>query len=112
MNGPFEIHRDPTNSRVTVVFAAQCHQARTKMHEAELADLVEHFDAVACDLTGTDAIASEWLRWLARLTKRAQQTGKTLALVGMQESVRRTTDDIALRNDLVVVDRINEVWQL
>lgn len=112
MKGPFEIHPDPANNRVTVVFAAQCHQARTKKHETEMADLVERFDAVACDLTGTDAIASEWLRWLARLTKRAQRTGKTLALVGMRESVRKTTDDIALRNDLVVVNTVNEVWQL
>lgn len=112
MNGPFEIHPDLANNRAVVVFAPQCHHARTKVHEDQLADLVEHFDAVACDISASDAIASEWLRWLARLTTRALRTGKTLALVGMRDSVRQTTDELALRDGLVVVNSVKEVWEL
>jgi len=77
-----------------------------------LSDILERFEAVACDVSNTEALASDWLRWFERLTIRAARTGKTFAVVGMRPTVQKTTDDLALRDRLVVVDELQEVWEL
>jgi len=112
MNGPFEIREDPDNDRATIMFARQCHQARTRAHEESLSDVLEKCGAVACDVSNTEVLASDWLRWFERLTLRAARTGKTFAVVGMRPSVQKTTDDLALRDRLVAVGDLEEVWAL
>src|SRR5579863_430398 len=79
--GPFEIREDRERKLAVVTFAERCYQYRSKADEDKLAGLVERFDLVACDLTHTDAIASEWLRWMARMSLQANSAGKKLLLV-------------------------------
>lgn len=108
---PFRIEQ-LDGKRAVVQFAPICDHARTKEHEDNLSQLVERADIVAADLSGTTSISSDWLRWLGRLTIKAQQTGKVFAVIGMNETVRSTADVLALGDQLKLAGTIEEVWRL
>ncbi len=97
-------------SRVVVEFAPICDHFRTRSHEDELMDLVGGYDAIACDLSRTESIGSEWLRWLKRMTAAARRMGKKVALVGVQDAVRESADVLGLQGELLLVSNIEEVW--
>jgi anti-anti-sigma regulatory factor len=99
-------------SRAVVHFAPICDHARTQQHEAELALLVERSQAVACDLSRTTLIASDWLRWLARLQAKAKATGKIFGLAGMTENILATADVLGLGEKLNKVASVGDVWNL
>jgi len=96
--------------RAIVHFNSRCDQARTLEHEKKLADLVATENAIVCDLSRTAVMASDWLRWLARLTSEARHAGKILAIVGLGGVVRKSTDVLGLGSALVLVDSIEEAW--
>ncbi len=96
--------------RVIVRFASTCDQVRTKEQDDALSDLIERYDAVACDVSATDSISSDWLRWLSLLTGRARRAGKTMALVGANENMRDTAEVLGLGNKLVYARSVKEVW--
>jgi anti-anti-sigma regulatory factor len=107
-HGPFEIREDRERKLAIVTFAERCYQYRSKADEDTLAGLVERFDLVACDLTHTDAIASEWLRWMARMSIQANSAGKKLFLVGVKEQVLKTADVLGLKEELRMVKTLDE----
>ncbi|MFY9822335.1 MAG: STAS domain-containing protein [Thermoanaerobaculia bacterium] len=98
--------------RAVVHIAPICDHARTQQHEAALALLVERNEAVACDLSQTTLIASDWLRWLARLQAKAKAAGKIFGLAGMNENVLATADVLGLGEKLNKVASVEEVWSL
>lgn len=98
--------------RAVVRFAPICDHARTRRHEDELAGLVETCQAVACDLSQTTQIASDWLRWLARLQAKAKESGKVFGLAGMNENVLATADVLGLGANLRKAPSVEEVWNL
>lgn len=102
----------PAAGRAVVHFAPICDHARTRQHETELAGLVETSQAVACDLSQTTQIASDWLRWLARLQAKARDTGKIFGLAGMKENVLATADVLGLGEKLNKVATVADVWKL
>ena len=108
---PYIVTR-PAASRAVVHFAPSCGHARTWQHETELAGLVESSQAVACDLFQTTQIASDWLRWLARLQAKARDTGKIFGLAGMKENVLATADILGLGEMLNKVASVEDVWKL
>ncbi len=67
---------------------------------------------MACDLSRTALIASDWLRWLARLQAKAKATGKIFGLVGMNENVQATADVLGLGERLNKVATVADVWNL
>lgn len=105
---PFVVQEDAERKLAIVIFAEKCYHHRTKDHEDKLAALVERFDFVACDLSRTDAIASEWLRWLARLSARARAMSKRLYLVGVKDAVLTTTDVLGLKAEFMMVNEVAE----
>ena len=100
------------DGRAVVHFAPICDHDRTLRHEEELTTLLEISQAVACDLSQTTLIASDWLRWLARLQAKATATGKTFGLAGMREDVLATADVLGLGDRLKKADSVEGVWQL
>ena len=108
---PYVMNR-PEEGRAVVRFAPICDHARTRQHEDELAGLVETCQAVACDLSQTTYIASDWLRWLARLQAKAKETGKVFGLAGMNENVLGTADVLGLGEKLRKAGSVEEVWAL
>ncbi len=109
-NEPFKIV--PIDKKRGVIhFAPIVNQDRTRERDDQLNGLVDQYDAIACDLSRTKLVASDWLRFLNRLTIKARSAGKTLALAGLQGNVREMTDILSLRN-LVIVDQVEEVWEL
>jgi anti-anti-sigma regulatory factor len=108
---PYEIEV-VDDHRAVVRFTESCHQeTRTKQREDELNELVARYDRVAWDLSNTRAMASAWLRWLAKLTEKADKTGKVAAVVGMHNVVRATADVIGLQGSLHEKPSLEEVWQ-
>ncbi len=97
-------------SRVVVEFAPICDHFRTRRHEDELMELLGRYEAIACDLSRTESIGSEWLRWLKRMTAAARRMGKKVALVGVQDAVRESADVLGLQGELLLVSNIEEVW--
>jgi anti-anti-sigma regulatory factor len=102
----------PTDDRAIVHFAPICDHARTKRHEDELSTLVETNQAVACDLSQTIQIASDWLRWLARLQAKAKDSGKIFGLAGLNQNVLATADVLGLGDKLRKADSVEGVWKL
>jgi anti-anti-sigma regulatory factor len=98
--------------RAVIHIAPICDHARTQKHEVELANLVETSQAVACDLSQTTLIASDWLRWLARLQAKAKAAGKLFGLAGMNENVLATADVLGLGEKLNKVAGVEDVWSL
>ena len=102
---------EPINdNHVVVHFAPICNQDRTPEYDDALADLVDEYNAIACDLSQTRLIASDWLRWLDRLSIRADKLGKKLVLAGVKANVDELTDILSLKH-LVKVKSIEEVWE-
>lgn len=104
---PYEIeHRD---EHTTVVrYAAICDQPRTRTHDDELAALVSAGKTVICDLSSTTHMATEWLRWLARLSARARDEGTVFKLAGVSEQNRQKADMVGLADEFVSVKTIAE----
>jgi len=107
-NVPFTV-KPVDDRRVVVRFARFCDHPRRAGHEKALNDLVERYDAIALDLSETENIGSDWLRWLNLLAIRADKAGKTLAAAGAREDVREMTDFLSI-DVLKLVDRVEEVW--
>ncbi|HEX4956223.1 MAG TPA: STAS domain-containing protein [Thermoanaerobaculia bacterium] len=107
---PYRIQEDEEQRRAVVWFAVRCDHPRTKALEDQLANLVASYDRVACEVSRTRVMGSDWLRWLARLTARAKAAGKVLALVGMGETLGRTADVLGLQDELVMKAALDEVW--
>jgi hypothetical protein len=95
--------------KVVVHFAPIVSRLRTRESDDELSGLVDDYDFIACDLSRTKLIASDWLRFLNRLTIKAKSTGKILALAGLQANVLEMADILALKN-FVKVRQVEEVW--
>jgi anti-anti-sigma regulatory factor len=110
-NSPYEIHY-AGKGQVIVRFAVICDHPRLKAHEDALADLVARSDAVACDLSETSIIASDWLRWLGRMAINARNAGKHVAVAGASEAVKATSDVLGLDSALKFVDKVEDVWNL
>ncbi len=108
---PYEVD-EPTAERAVIRFAPICDHQRTKEHEDELSRVVAQHTAVSCDMSQTKTIASDWLRWIARLAIQAGQTGTVFALAGLSDNVSQTADLLGIRESLTVVDTIEDVWSL
>lgn len=101
-----------TEGRAVVRFAPLCDHARTRQHEDELTMLIETCQAVACDLSQTALIASDWLRWLARMQAKATATGKIFGVAGMRQNVLVTADVLGLADRLKKAESVEGVWKL
>lgn len=96
--------------RVRVRFSAICDQGRRKEHEDALQGLVEKFEVVAADLTGNTVIASDWVRWLGRMTVKADLAGKSFVIVGPHDNFWVSADVLALRVTLHTARTLEEAW--
>jgi anti-anti-sigma regulatory factor len=106
---PYLIEED--GDRAVIRFAAICDHERTHAQEQELLGLVERSAQIACDLSKTVTLSSEWFRWLYRLAVKAERQGKTFALVGVSADLKESADAIALKDKFIYRDRIEEVWE-
>ena len=96
--------------RVRVRFSAICDQARTKEHDDELQRLVERFDVIAADLTENTALSSNWVRWLGRMTTKADRAGKSFVIVGPHENFKVAADVLALQDTLHTAETLEGAW--
>lgn len=110
-NEPFRIE-GIDDRHVLVKFARRCDQERTKELEEKLMALLARYDYVGCDLSQTTTILTEWLKWLLVLTVKAHHNGKVLAVIGMNETVRKTADYTGVKEGLVEVKTVEEAWSL
>jgi len=107
---PYEVeHLD--DDRVIVALSEFLDDPRTEEHATQLQGLVEVARAVAVDATGTITVSSDWLRLLYRLTAIAEQTGKTLGVVGLSAILRESADVLGLRDRLELFATVDEVWE-
>ena len=107
-DAPFIIEKFDDRKLAVITFAKQCDYLRTENHEKDLFSLVEHFEIIACDLTHTETIASEWLRWLAMMAKQARRSGKKLFLFGVKKQVLKTADLLGLNEVFQIKESINK----
>ena len=103
---PFEVQ--PPGDDVVVTFAQYVDHERTPEHDSELDDLVERNQLVICDLSGSRKVTSDWLRFLLRLSVKAKKMGKRVAIVGMRDNVKETSDVLGLRGELDLCDSVEE----
>jgi len=97
---PYEIR--PPEDDVVVVFAQYLDHERTPEHDNELDALVERHELVICDISGSRKVTSDWLRFLLRLSVKAKKMGKRVAIVGMGDNVRETSDVLGLLDELAL----------
>lgn len=96
---PFVIQK-PAGTTIVVTFARLCDHERTAALDKQLLDLVETYDRVICDLSGTEDILTDWLRWLQRLTALATRTGKRVILAGARAAITEKADIIGQKGKL------------
>ncbi|MEA1927251.1 MAG: STAS domain-containing protein [Candidatus Auribacterota bacterium] len=97
---------------VVIQFAPKCDQVRRKEQEDELEKLVEDYNIIACDLSKTEMMGTDWIRWLERLSIEAGNRGKMFVLVAMGELVKQTADIIGLKGKFKMKDTLEEVKYL
>lgn len=107
---PFMI-AEPAKNRAIVRYSDLPRRPQTPDQES-LIDLVDRAEKVAIDLTAVRNISTKWIRLFARMTRRAQKAGKVVALVGVPKHVAEAADQLALRDVLVTVGSVSEVWKL
>ena len=66
---------------------------------------------IACDLRETKEIDSDWLALLADLSVEARESGKRLALVGLNEALEKSADVLGLSDALERCSKLEEVWR-
>jgi anti-anti-sigma regulatory factor len=103
---PYEVQ--PARDDVVVVFAQYVDHERRPEHDRELDDLVERHELVICDISGSRKITSDWLRFLLRLSVKAKKMGKRMAIVGMGDNVKETSDVLGLLDDLQLYPSLEE----
>lgn len=103
---PYEIQ--PPGEDVVVVFAQYVDHERTPEHDHDLEDLVERHELVICDISGSRKVTSDWLRFLLRLSVKARKMGKRVAIVGMGDNVRKSSDVLGLLDALQLYHNLEE----
>lgn len=107
---PYQIE-DKKGNRVVLRFAAECNHRRERAHDEELQKLVETRQVIACDLSETEHMASEWIRLLVKLNQKAKRSGARFGVVGVRDTVLTTADYIGMKDKLDTVKSVEEVWQ-
>jgi anti-anti-sigma regulatory factor len=98
--------------QAVVRFSEICDHTRTTAHEKQLSGLVEAHSHIACDLSQTRVMTSDWLRWLGRLTIKAKKINKEFVVVGVSESLLESADALALKGKFNYARTGEEVWAL
>lgn len=107
---PFEVS-SLDKKRVVVRFAEYVDHRRTRDREEELTDLVRRHSRIACDLRETKEVDSDWLALLADLSVEARDSGKRVALVGLNEALKTSADVLGLSDALEFCSKVDEVWR-
>ena len=105
-DSPFKVKT--LDDDVVITFAQYVDHERTPDHDRELEDLVGRHKLVVCDLSGSRKVTSDWLRFLLRLTVKATKMGKRVAIVGMRDNVRQTSDVLGLLGALDLCRTLDE----
>lgn len=92
---------------VVLAFGEYVDQPRTSADDAKLDELVAQGDVV-CDLTQTRYLASDWLRYLVKLTARGDRLGRRVRLAGVHQHVLETADLIAVKTHLRIFATVEE----
>lgn len=79
--------------------------ARTQEQDRTLSDLVRSSDLVVFDLTDTRSAASDWIRYLARLSVEAKEMGREVKIKNMSSRIKMTADALAIAD---VLDHFEE----
>lgn len=106
---PF-IFESKDKRRVIVKFAKVVDHDRNLSFADDLKKLVRRYTFIACDLTKTEIIISDWLRFLCKLTIEAKNSGKVLAIVGMKPNLKKSSDVIGLSTCFRFFDNLKKVW--
>jgi len=68
---------EPLSHRGLIVrFAKFCNHTRTTAHEKQLTVLVGSYARIACDVSQTQYMSSDWMRWLCRMPSKPASLGK------------------------------------
>jgi anti-anti-sigma regulatory factor len=108
---PYEIETHSAQKAI-VRFGNFVDHERSKLHDKQLQDTVLTHNHVAIDVSSSEFIGSEWIRKLQDLSKEAKRAGRVLALVGVQPSVRKSSDLLAASKDFIFVATIDDVWKI
>jgi anti-anti-sigma regulatory factor len=96
--------------RAIVRFAKFCDHERSGQYEKQLSALVETHDCIACDLSQTQSMKSDWLRWLCRMTLKAKKLDKEFVMVGVSESIKDLADVLAIEDKFSYAETVENVW--
>ena len=98
------------SDRAIVRFAEYVDHRRTAKLDDQLRDAMRQHLKLACDLTATVEVDSDWLTLLADITVEANQAGKRVAMVGLSETLQHSADILGLTS-LQLCGSVDEVWQ-
>ncbi|HKY34535.1 MAG TPA: STAS domain-containing protein [Polyangiaceae bacterium] len=108
-NVPFRIEA-LDDDRTLVTFAEFVDHRRTRELEKQLEDAIGSSRRIACDVSQSRAIDSDWMTLLDELSIDAKKSGKRLAIVGLSEELQTSADAIGLPN-LKFVALLEEAWR-
>ena len=95
--------------RAVVRFAEYVDHRRTAHRDDELKKAMRQHNKLACDVTSTVEIDSDWLALLADIGVEAKQAGKRVGIVGLSKTLRKSADVLGL-TVLEHYDSVDEVW--
>jgi anti-anti-sigma regulatory factor len=96
------------NGVVVLRFEEYVDQVRGPENDQHVFNLVDRHEKVVCDLTSCVEIVSRWLKLLSLMSDRASDAGKSVVLVGVRESIRRSSDWLGLSDCFTLAETIDE----
>jgi anti-anti-sigma regulatory factor len=96
---------------VILRFAEYVDQVRRPVDDTHLFDLVDRHEQVICDLSNCVEMVSRWLKLLSLMSDRARDAGKQVVLVGVRESILRSSDWLGVRDDFTLAPTVDEALE-
>ena len=106
---PFRIEFTDTKHAVAR-FAEYVDHRRTPELDHRLYEAMRGHDRLACDVSDSVEVDSDWLALLADVTLEAEQAAKRVGVVGLRDTLKTSADLLGL-DTLCLYDTIDEVWR-
>jgi hypothetical protein len=98
---------EPVDQKSVIVwFCELCDCERTNVHENDLFALIDQYSRITCDVSHTQSIGTDWVRWFYRMTLKAERLGKKLDVAGADEVLRDIIDILALSDKLSLTSSV------
>jgi anti-anti-sigma regulatory factor len=106
---PFDVE-ELDAERAIARFAEYVDHRRTAALDLKLFEAMRQHKKLACDVSASVEIDSDWLTLMAAVTIEAEQAGKRVGVVGLNAALEKSADILGL-DALQLFSDLAEVWK-